>query len=241
MSEIGKIYETEGTKTNTQEIEMTVYSALSKRKIYLDRLNKIKNLANSFVGVTSKSAKDIDGMSKEEFENHIKSVYDKSVAIIRNFYELNAAITKSNALTELVIAGKNYTVAEAIVRYDRLNSEIEFLNSIAKDVARAKASVSRHNTENLSEKAVTDHVKRMMETVVGSGTIDQADSTLVAMQEKFREDYIDRNTYTIIDPYKHSETIQARMDEIQEFISEFNEAINICNMKTVIKVNLVTD
>ena len=186
MTEIGINYLTEGTVP--EPVTMTVYSALNKRKIYLDRLNKLKENGTVFLGYASKSAKDIDGMTIEAYENKCKSVFDKSVAIIRNFYALNAAITKSNALTYLSIAGKDYTVAEAIVRYDRLNNEIEFLNTIARNVAQSQAMVNRMNTDKLSEKAVNDYVARAMESIHLTSTETTDESVEKVLMDKLREE-----------------------------------------------------
>lgn len=242
MSEIGKNYLTETIEENTQVVEMTVYTALNKRKIYLDRLNKLRGVGNVFLGAAPANAKDINGMTLDEFTNKCKSNYDKAIAIIRNFYALNAAITKSNALTMVEIGGVQYTVAEAIVRYDRLNNEIEFLNSIAENVAKARATITKANTEKLSEKAVSDYVTKMLSSI--NISIDDADAETAAgfnLKKKFEEDYIAANTYALIDPYNHSNTIEERMESLKAFVSEFNEKINICNMQTVITVNLVSD
>ena len=236
MSEIGKIYMTEELESKVVETEMTVYTALNKRKIYLDRLNKIKAGGVEYLSAVQASAKDVNGVSREEYENLVKSNFDKAVAVIRNFYELNAAITKSNAITEVEIAGDKYTVAEAIVRYDRLNQEIEFLNGIAKNVANAQALITRKNTEMLNEDKVSKHVNSVLQSM--NFTEEQGDLQM-QMMDKVRTEYIERNTYIMVDPYKHAQTIQERCDSIKEFLSEFNEALNICNMQTIIKVKLI--
>lgn len=237
MSEIGKNYMSEELKATETTVKMTVYTALNKRKIYASRLAKLNEPGVSFVEYAQSSATKIAGMSKEDLENKLKSNYDKAVAIIRNFYSLNAAITKSNALTEITIGGVTMTVTEALSRYDKLNAEVELLNTIARAVAAATAKISRMNTDKLSEEAVSEYVSKAM----GNLTIDTAanEELVTGLMDKFREEYIARNTYELIDPYKHSDTIEERMETLQVFISEFNEAINISNMQTEIEVCLV--
>lgn len=242
MTNIGMNYVTPEVEMNTQETTMTVYSALNKRKLYLDKLNKLKENGTKFLGYAPKSAVDIDGLKREDFENKCRAVYDKNVAIIRNFYNLNAAIAQSNAMTRLMIGGVEYTVQEAIVRYDRANAEIAMLNDIMRAVDTACAKVNNMNTTNLSEKAITDYVTKMMSNLPASTDENGLTvTTLAEMEAKFREDYINRNTYEVIDPYDHVSTIESKVEALKAFITEFNEALNICNMQTMITVNLVDD
>lgn len=242
MSEVGRMYMNEELDAQVTTQEMTVYSALNKRKIYLDRLNKLSSSGTQYCGAIQANAVDINGMSIEAFTNKCKSNYDKGVAILRNFYALNAAITVSNATVHLTIGERDYTVAEAIVRYDRLNAEIEFLNNIAKSVANSQALIAKQNTDKLSEKAISDYVVKMLASCnIAATESNLQDEQIMNLQKRFREDYIAANTYQIIDPYDLSSKIEAMMDELREFRDKFNEAINICNMQTVITVDLIND
>ena len=238
MSEIGKNYMSEELKSTETKVKMTVYTALNKRKIYASRLTKLHDTGASFVECALAAETKINGIPREDLENKLKSNYDKAIAIIRNFYSLNAAITRSNALTEITIGGETMTVAEALSRYDKINAEVDLLNSIAKTVASATAKLTRFNTDRLSEEAISKYVTNS----IGSINLDSANDELVTgLMNKFREEYIERNTYELIDPYNHADTIEGRMEKLQEFISEFNEALNISNMQTEIEVCLVGD
>lgn len=242
MSEVGRMYMNEELDGQVIAQDMTVYSALNKRKIYLDKLNKLSSSGTPYCDAVQANAVDINGMTIEAFTNKCKSNYDKGVAILRNFFALNAAITVSNALTHLTIGERDYTVTEAIVRYDRLNAETEFLNNIAKSVANAQAMISKQNADKLSERAISDYVVKMLANCNMQVTEANAqDEQILNLQKRFREDYIAANTYQIIDPYDLSSKIEAMMDELREFRDKFNEAINICNMQTVITVDLIND
>ena len=228
---------------NPVTTQMTVYKALNKRKIYLNQLERLKDQygdTRKYLAVVSGNATTVDGLSIEKFENAAKALYDKKVAILRNFYALNAAITKSNATTVVTIAGVEYTVAEAIVRYDRLSAEKDMLVDIRTQVVNAKATINKYNTDVLSERNVTEHVRKSIDSL-GMTTDNTTPELIEMMEERYRAEYIQRNTYRLVDPYNHAETIENRIDELNAFISEFNEAINICNMQTIINVNLVND
>ena len=78
-----------------------------------------------------------------------------------------------------------------------------------------------------------------MASLPESVTKDMSETTANEIREKFRKEYIERNTTILIDPYKHAASIKERRDKIEAFVTEFNEKLNVCNMTTVIKVNLV--
>ena len=241
-SEVSKMYEVEGMPSGT-ETEMTVYSALSKRKLYAKRLEELKKTATGrdamYVGVRNASTKSINGKTIEEFENVLKANYDKNIAILTNYYHLNAAISQSTAVTPITIGGITMTVAEAIVRYTHLNEEIAMVNAIMSEVARAESKISVANTDLLNDEKVEMYVKDTMASLPESVTKDMSETTANEIREKFRKEYIERNTTILIDPYKHATSIKERRDKIEAFVTEFNEKLNVCNMTTVIKVNLV--
>ncbi len=239
MSNVSAMYLTEELKGQMATQEMTVYAALSKRKIYRDRLQKLLDPTAKFVGTKIGNPAEITGLSEEDFINKCKSNYDKAVAVIHNFHTLNAAITKSNAETIITIDGDSFTVAEAIVRYDQLNAEISFLNKIAEDVAKASATVTRTNTDKLSEDTITKHVTKVMEALSSTVATETDTDAINVMMDKIRADYITNNTCTIIDPYDHMSKIEGKMEKLREYMSQFNEALNICNMQTVITVDLL--
>lgn len=241
-SAVPSMYAVEGVPTGT-ETEMTVYAALSKRKLYAKRLEELKKTASArdtlYVGVRNAATKSINGKTIDEYENTLKANYDRNVAILTNYYNLTAAITLSNAITPITIGGMSMTVAEAIVRYTHLNEEICMINAIMSEVAKAESKVSVANTDYLSDERIEAYVKDTMASLPESVTKDMSDTTANEIREKFRQEYIERNTTILIDPYKHAGSIKERRDKIEAFVNEFNEKLNVCNMTTVIKVNLV--
>ena len=241
-STVSNMYTVEGMPSGT-ETEMTVYAALSKRKLYAKRLEELKKSATGrdamYVGVRNAATKNINGKTIEEYENSLKANYDRNIAILTNYYNLTAAITQSNAVTLITIAGDTMTVAEAIVRYTHLNEEIGMVNNIMTEVAKAESKVSMANTDYLNDERVEAYVKDTMSSLPESVTKDMSDTTANEIREKFRQEYIDRNTTILIDPYNHAGNIKERRDKIEAFVTEFNEKLNVCNMTTIIKVNLV--
>ena len=237
-STMEKKYTTEGT--SSEMCEMTVYRALSLRKIYADRLEKLKENATSkgFVKLKKQSAM-ADTEEIKTITNDMKSKYDETMSLFRNFYALNSAIQQSNATTKVTIAGKEYTVAEAISRYDRINAEINFYNGVAKNVAEAVAKMESDNTDLLDPKKIETYLNNTIKSLPEG--IVTTEEEIRTQREKLKETYISENTVVMIDPYNLRGKIEGILKELHEFCSEFNEMLNTTNLITKISVNLVKD
>ena len=92
-----------------------------------------------------------NGISREDLVNKLKSNYDKTIDVIRNFYNLNEAINRSNALTEITIGGETIPVTEALSRYDKINTEVDLLNSIVNTLSSFHADAIGERIEKLHE------------------------------------------------------------------------------------------
>lgn len=225
-------------------VEMSVYTALKKRKIYEDRMNKITGSSDDFVtAITGLAVANPEEI--EKIENKLKSNFDKKRALIDNYTAINAAINQSNATTRLEIAGKEYTVTQAISRYAHLSFEIEFLNDIKKNITRTAATVQKNNERTLNESTIVDFVKSMMtnlpDNMFSAENVDQNDQVREKYESKYREDYITRNTVSMVDPYGLADKIDTMVEELESFKADFNEALNICNIQTIITVELNED
>lgn len=243
-STMEQIYTNEGQNVETKEI--SVYRALSMRKIYAAEIEKLKGSAVSdkvnpveFSGfVTTRKQSEL--ANTEEFErlnNNLKSKYDKMMSLYRNFFALNAAIQQSNAETKITVGDKTYTIAEAISRYDRINAEINFYNAVAQNVANSVAEMEDANSKTLSTHAIETYVNNSIKALP-EGTVITKDE-IEGMKAKYKENYIKENTTVLVDPYNLRDKIDDKLSELAVFASQFNEAINAANLTTKISVNLV--
>ena len=92
---------------------MNVHKALSEVKILNNRIiGKISEC--QFCIANKVTNKTIKGKSIDEWKNSVQDNWTSITTLINRRNALKQAISKSNASTEVTIAGKVYTVAEAI-------------------------------------------------------------------------------------------------------------------------------
>jgi hypothetical protein len=229
---VDKMYPTD---LQPQETKMSVYSALTKRKTYEKRMQKLDSA--EYVIAAKVGEKTIHGVDKDDIVNKLKAAYDSRVAVIRNYHTLNGAITKSNAVTELTVNGETYTVAEAISRMNQIDTEIGFLDDVKKSITRANMLVTSKSENLLNEESILDYVQNMMKAFPENMATTDAE-TVETLQKRFRQEYIDRNTWGLIDPYGLADSIDEKIDALKTFRDEFNEALNVSNIQTIITVKL---
>lgn len=229
---------------NPELTEMTVYRALSMRKIYAAQLEKMgllkeKDLDTSGFVVVKKQSEMKDTEEMDRLTKNLQAKYDKTISLFRNFYALNSAIQQSNAVTKVTVGGKTYTMAEAISRYDRINAEINFFNGIAVNVATAVGNMEESNKQALKPEVVEKYINNAMDALP-EGSIT-GEEEISKMREKLKEKYTQENTSVLIDPYNLRDKIEDILNEKKAFASEFNEMMNATNLTTKIWVNLIND
>ena len=119
---------------------ITITEALNELKLYDSKINKAITNAK-LAGAAKKSADKIGVVTKDEFKEKAKSSYQSIVDLIENRNALKSAIVKSNAVTEVEIAGKKMTVAEAIERKNSISYDEDFLNIMKVQYVSASTEV----------------------------------------------------------------------------------------------------
>lgn len=104
--------------------KISITEALTELKLYDQKINKVLCSAD-FIGCKKKSSDRVNSFKLENFEANAKASYQSVSDLIENRARLKSAIVQSNAATMVEIAGKKYTVAEAIERknsieYDKM-------------------------------------------------------------------------------------------------------------------------
>lgn len=222
-------------ETKMAKQQMTVYTALTKRKLLEKKLEKLTT-NGKYVFVAKKTDTTVDGISREDLENRLKSEYDSRRADIANYANINMAIAQSNATTKLEIAGVEYTVTEAISRMVHINSEITFLNDILKNVNSAKLDVARKQDKLMDEEVISNYITKSLSGFPSDMDPDKLEELRVSI----RNEYIANNTYEIIDPYNMVTKIETMVMELEAFKASFNEAISVSNISTIIEVDLIS-
>ena len=206
---------------------MNVHQALAELKLLNKRISAA--IVDPTWVVTNKhSNTKLGGVNVKEFGEDLKSKYQKVLDLIRRRDAIKRAVVNSNAVTKVTVAGKEYTVAEAI---DRKNNGMDYLKNLAMrlqhDYTRAKGEADRLNGLELERRA-DEHVRIMV------GNSDMKGATAEAV--RIRDEFITAQTTDIIDPIGVCTEFGKLNDEVNSFLMNVDAALSVSNALTVITV-----
>ena len=205
-------------------VNMSVHRGLSELKLYA---NKIASLnSGSFVVANKQSNKTIGGKSIEDVNNLIKGNFDSMVALIENRKRIKDAIVKSNAATNVTIAGKIMTVAEAIERKVSIEFERNFLRILQNQFSQQNNLVDQQNLQ----------LPTKLETFLQATLGEKRD---VATVKDLSKTFEDNNKFVLIDPNHIQDYIQNLDNSINEFASQVDYTLSESNATTFFDVELV--
>lgn len=199
---------------------MTVNRALVELKLAEKKIESITSRTNNAI-VCAKSQENDEGT--KVLAAAIKSNYDKIKNLIDYRQNIKDAIIKSNAVTTVEIAGKSFTVAEAIERKTSYQFLSSLVNAVVSDVNSAKADVERRNAS--SKHNAEQHVAGMIQGEVAAETV----ADLV-------DDHYKRNEVVAVYDQNVFDDASANQDHILEFMAEIDLALTESNAVTQIEV-----
>ena len=206
---------------------MTVHKALAELKILDGRIKKeIQN--GSYCAANKHSNEKINGIPIEDFRKTVQGTYDKVTDLINRRKAIKKAVVLSNAKTTVKIADTEYTVAEAI---EMKNHGIEFeamlINVMDMQYKQAQVEVNRQNGNNLEERA-----DQYVTAIYGQkeGKTNSADI------DKVRKDFLEANSYEIVDPINVQDKVDALRQKIDAFMADVDSALSVSNALTKITI-----
>lgn len=208
-------------------MQISVTRGLVQLKRLEQRINKkILDLDVCIASNKKSSAKVFDGIfTKEEFKKNAMATYDSLNDLIQLRKEIKDAIVQSNAVTEVYICGKKYTVAQAI---ERKNSIETFEMDMARRMNRAFATaVEKMNISN-------ERVEMEAHKLFGSTTEDKKSELNRLEMMKL---YIETNSYELIDPLNLTNLKDETLKEVEDFLSEVDQVLSESNAITMIEIS----
>lgn len=206
---------------------MNVHQALAELKM-MDKRIQAATREPEWVITNKHSNTKINGVEVKELVEDIKAKYQKVLDLIRRRDAIKRAVVNSNAVTKITVAGKEYTVAEAI---DRKNNGVEYQKNLVlrlnHDYLMAKTNADRANGAELERRA-DDHVRIMV------GNSDMKGATAEAV--RLRNEFIQAQTTDIIDPIGALAEIEKLNEEVNSFLTNVDAALSVSNALTVIVV-----
>ena len=206
---------------------MTIHKALAELKILDARIAKeIQN--GSYCAANKHSNEKINGIPVSDFEKAVRGTYDKVTDFLKRQEAIKRAVTLSNAKTVVNISGKDYTVAEAIwMKNHGIELKAFLINVMDKQYKQAQAEVNRQNGDDLEKRA-----DQYVTAIYGQ----KEGKTNYTDIEKVRKDFLEANSYEIIDPINVPEKLEALRKEIDSFMAEVDSALSVSNALTEITI-----
>ena len=204
---------------------MSIHRALAEIKMLDKRLDN--NLeAATFVSYSTKGSPNINGIKKGDFIKTMEAEYQQLCDLNDRKNALVVAVQQSNAVTEVTIAGKKYTVAQAIAKKNNeMNWKQDMLDDMVNQFANAQARVNNSNA------TLENRANQRLQVVFTNVTT--ADPEQV---KQVKDSFIESETAYIVDPLNISEKITALRNEIDSFISEVDAVLSESNAVTQITV-----
>lgn len=205
--------------------KMSIHRGLSEIKLLGDRIEKAIE-KGIYCTHNKRSNQKIQGMDIQDFKNTvIKADYDKVESLLERRQKIKSAIVKSNALTEIEIAGNKMVVAEAIDRKNSIENDKYFLEILRQQYAQSIRAIERNN-ETLTQKA-DEQINLLYSNK------DNIDPVKI---KSLKEDYINENTFDFIDPLDIKEKMEKLEREIEDFELEVDFKLSESNSLTFIEI-----
>ena len=207
--------------------KMTIHKALCELKTLESRITK--NISESIFCFANKhSNAKVGGQNISDYCDEIKSGYQRISDLIKRRDALKRAVVLSNASTHVMIAGSDYTVAEAIeMKNNGIPLMRTLLNKLEKDSRASRREADNNNGEYLEHRA-DEYIK----SLYGNTDMKNASEEV----KKVRADFIAAQTFEIIDPIDVKAKMEALDEKINGFMVEVDSALSVSNALTEITI-----
>jgi len=210
---------------------MTVHKALCELKVLGDRIDKEIDLLH-FLTLNKHGNQKINGVPVKDHIENVRANYKSVMTLINRRNAIKGAVINSNAVTKVVIGGKEYTVAEAIdMKANGMSNLRKVLGNLELQWNRALSMAERENGEKLDARADA-YVKSLYE---GSDMKNLSDDI-----QKVRETFVASQTVDIIDPIGAQDVMRKLKDEIDTFMADVDSALSVSNALTYIDIEYET-
>jgi hypothetical protein len=206
--------------------KISITRALSEVKTIGERIDR-KIREAQFVTIAKDSETFIHGgMPKNKFEQEVGSSMASISAMFARLTAIKGAIAEANAKTTVVVAGKTYTVVQAI--------EAKKVMELKKKLLRGmRDSLESHTTRVTDVNIKVDvSLDRLVTEMVKATDKDRKSSTIT----EFCNEYRKQNAYSVYDPCNIRQVASNLADDITGFLGEIDFVLSESNSKTEIEI-----
>ena len=142
-------------------VSMSLYDALLKKKLYEKRIKKLSITRNQFLffGYKNDEEKVFEGVEVDSIPKVIEANFKKYDALFKNYAAVRRAIYKANNENTVTIDNVEYTIAEALSRYENIKYEREFVQAVVADLQDVMTVIKTNNNRITKENILNDIMK----------------------------------------------------------------------------------
>jgi len=210
-------------------LNITITRALTRIKS-IDKLleKELSDNQTPFVVAIKKDSKIAGFENKESYMTAVKARLQSINALINEKTKLKNAILKSNSVTKVIIAGKEYTVSDAIAMKEIIEKKNLLLAKLNNDYAQASFTMDKENER--AKVSAENYIINIF------GSDKTSNKNLSDEIENATKAYMDRNSYSLCDPISIKNKINELEKEIIEFRGEVDLVLSESNAKTSIEI-----
>ena len=220
------------TNTTMQTREITLTEALAELKLLNKKIEKklfemdmTNNLVDYVIG--SNKTLELSGEDPETFSREAQSSLDSLSQLIENRNTLKSVIAKTNAITEVTINGKVYTIVEAIERKNNIKLEKKLLGILEGQYRNTYDRVQQLNAR------AEEEADRIIESKISNENKNSSPEDI----KRLRDFIVSSKKAKLVDPLKLKDIIEKMNEDIDEFERNVDVALSIVNAQTKITIN----
>lgn len=211
---------------------MTLTRALAETKSIQDRLGRLLDQSyfvtiaqgqgsNKKIAMTSMLDKTV-----EAAERQIQANFQSATDLISRYQLIKRALILANAATEITIAGKRMTIAEAIERKKSIEMEKSLLLVLRQQYKGGVSTVEQLNNR------LNDTIEKGITQLYGSDRTKITEEQLQVVSQAKKQDF----EPFLVDPLSISKKIEELTESIENFLTEINFSLSEVNAKTVVEI-----
>ena len=211
-------------------IQISVTRGLVQLKRLEEKIQRDIRMISEFVTVNKVQEKNVlnGTMTKKQYNEYVQTKWQSLMDKISLRQEIKDEIVKSNANTVVTIAGKKYTIAQAIEKKNNIEKFEKPISAMLNGAyAKALNSVEMKNNE-VVENAERNFFGRGEERRKNESNKDLLDAV---------EIYINSRKFEIIDPLNIKELKEEFENGILDFIAEVDQVLTESNSTTMIQIS----
>lgn len=206
--------------------EYTITEALQELKLLTSRISKITNGSNF---VSTKRSE--DNLDADKFNKEAAAAFQSINDLIERRANIKSAIMQSNAVTTVEIAGKTYTVAEAISTKEYISDKKDLLQKLQFQKANTATMVTNYNNDR--QRKIDNLIERSLGRDITGKVSSNGDNSDI---KTITEMYTKKNFIELLDPIKVDDKIKALEEEIENFQHQVDYKLSYINAITKITI-----